>query len=116
MVYGLGGLLLQGQVIGLSRWINTWFGWIPIFKVNGADPSSPLSTTTVYSAPIFIAGVVVAMMVMPIQCVVMREVFSQVPIGEREGAALGSTRWGMIRSLHCRSAEAASSAARYEHW
>ena len=27
----------------------------------------------------------------------MREVFSQVPIGEREGAfALGATRWGMI--------------------
>jgi phosphate transport system permease protein len=28
----------------------------------------------------------------------MREVFSQVPIGEREGAyALGGTRWGVIR-------------------
>jgi phosphate transport system permease protein len=52
----------------------------------------------VYTASTFIAGVVVAMMVMPIQCVVMREVFSQVPPGEREGAyALGSTRWGMIR-------------------
>ena len=45
-----------------------------------------------------IVVVVVAMMVIPIQCVVMREVFSQVPPGEREGAfALGSTRWGMIR-------------------
>ena len=34
----------------------------------------------------------------PIQCSIMREVFSQVPIGEREGAfALGATRWGMIR-------------------
>jgi phosphate transport system permease protein len=53
---------------------------------------------SVYSASTFIAGVVVAMMVMPIQCVVMREVFSQVPPGEREGAfALGATRWGMIR-------------------
>ncbi len=31
---------------------------------------------------------------------VMREVFSQAPIGEREGAiALGATRWGMIRSV-----------------
>ncbi len=53
---------------------------------------------TVYTASTFVAGVVVAMMVIPIQCVVMREVFSQVPPGEREGAfALGSTRWGMIR-------------------
>lgn len=99
VVYGLWGLfLLQGQIIGLSRFINSWFGWFPLFAVSGADPRSPLASTTVYTASAFIAGVVVAMMVMPIQCVVMREVFSQVPIGEREGAfALGSTRWGMIR-------------------
>jgi phosphate transport system permease protein len=98
VVYGLWGLfLLQGQILGLSRWIQTWFGWIPIFDVTGADPNSPLSTPSVYTASTFIAGVVVAMMVMPIQCSVMREVFSQVPLGEREGAfALGSTRWGMI--------------------
>ena len=99
VVYGLWGLfLLQGQVVGVSRWINTWFGWLPFFEVAGADPTSPLSSASVYTASTFIAGIVVAMMVMPIQCVVMREVFSQVPPGEREGAfALGSTRWGMIR-------------------
>jgi phosphate transport system permease protein len=99
VVYGLWGkALLQGQVVPLSRWLNTWFGWIPIFHVRGADPNSPLSSPSVYTASTFIAGIVVAMMVMPIQCVVMREVFSQVPLGEREGAyALGSTRWGMIR-------------------
>jgi phosphate transport system permease protein len=39
-------------------------------------------------------------MVVPIQCAIMREVFSQAPAGEREGAlALGATRWGMIRSV-----------------
>lgn len=99
VVYGLWGLfLLQGQIIGLSRWLNTWLGWIPFLDVTGADPNNPLSSASVYTASTFIAGVVVAMMVMPISCVVMREVFSQVPIGEREGAfALGSTRWGMIR-------------------
>ncbi len=99
VVYGLWGLfLLQGQIIGLSHWLNGWFGWIPFFDVAGANPGSPLSSMTVYTASTFVAGMVVAMMVMPIQCVVMREVFSQVPIGEREGAfALGSTRWGMIR-------------------
>lgn len=99
VVYGLWGLfLLQGQVIGLSRWINTWFSWLPFFDVARADPNSPLSSASVYTASTFIAGIVVAMMVMPISCVVMREVFSQVPVGEREGAfALGSTRWGMIR-------------------
>ena len=99
VVYGLWGLFfLQGKILGLSRWLNTWFGWLPFFDVARADPNSPLSSESVYTASTFIAGVVVAMMVMPISCVVMREVFSQVPLGEREGAyALGSTRWGMIR-------------------
>ncbi|MCU1366776.1 MAG: pstC, partial [Ilumatobacteraceae bacterium] len=99
VVYGLWGLFfLQGNIIGLSRWFNTWFGWLPFFKVTGSDPDNPLSNASVYTASTFIAGVVVAMMVMPIACVVMRQVFSQVPPGEREGAyALGSTRWGMIR-------------------
>lgn len=99
VVYGLWGLFFfQEAAITLSRWISTWFGWIPIFAVDGADPSNPLPNATIYTASTFIAGIVVALMVMPIQCSVMREVFSQVPIGEREGAfALGATRWGMIR-------------------
>lgn len=99
VVYGLwGARVMQIHAIGISRWLGTWFGWIPFFDVTGHDPSNPLSSLSVFSASSFIAGVVVSMMVMPIQCSVMREVFSQVPPGEREGAfALGSTRWGMIR-------------------
>lgn len=43
---------------------------------------------------------VVSLMVAPIICSVVREVFSQAPVGEREGAyALGANRWGMIRSV-----------------
>jgi phosphate transport system permease protein len=101
VVYGLWGrVFLQGRAIGLSRWISTWFGWIPPFKVTGADPGNPLADATVYTASTFIAGLVVALMVIPIQSSIMREVFSQVPVGEREGAfALGATRWGMIRSV-----------------
>jgi phosphate transport system permease protein len=99
IVYGLwGAYFFQGMAVDVARWINTWLGWMPWFSVSGADPSNPTSSLTVYSASIFIAGVVVALMVMPIQTSVMREVFSQVPIGEREGAyALGGTRWGVIR-------------------
>ncbi len=99
IVYGLwGAYFFQGMAVNVARWINTWLGWMPWFSVNGADPSNPNGSLTVYTASIFVAGVVVALMVMPIQTSVMREVFSQVPIGEREGAyALGGTRWGVIR-------------------
>ena len=101
VVYGLWGfLLLQGQVLGLSRWLSRWFGFLPGFSVNGADPGDPLATTTIYTSSTFIAGLVVGLMVTPLACSVMREVFSRAPVGEREGAlALGSTRWGMIRAV-----------------
>jgi len=101
VVYGLwGAFLLQWKVISLSRWISDWFGWIPIFKVNGVSRHDPLATPTVYTSSTFIAGMVVALMVTPIACSIMREAFSQAPAGEREGAyALGATRWGMIRSV-----------------
>jgi phosphate transport system permease protein len=101
VVYGLWGFyFLQGHVVGVARWLSTWFSWIPIFKVTGSDPNNPLSTASVYTASAFVAGLVVAMMVSPIQCAIMREAFSQAPTGEREGAfALGATRWGMIRSV-----------------
>lgn len=101
VIYGLWGLFfLQGKVVGLARWLSTYFGWIPLFKVTDADPHDPLATATVYTASTFVAGIVVAMMVTPIICSIIREVFSQAPVGEREGAyALGATRWGMIRSV-----------------
>ncbi|MFI1965594.1 phosphate ABC transporter permease subunit PstC [Streptomyces pathocidini] len=101
VVYGLWGLFFfQSHVLGTARWIATYLGWIPLFTVDGADPTDPLATETVFTSSTFIAGVVVAMMVAPIACSVMREVFSQAPVGEREGAyALGATRWGMIRSV-----------------
>ncbi|MBB5790565.1 phosphate ABC transporter permease subunit PstC [Jiangella mangrovi] len=101
VVYGLwGAFFLQWNILGLSRWISTWLGWIPFLSVDGADPRDPLATETVYTASTLIAGIVVAMMVTPIACSVMREVFAQAPAGEREGAyALGATKWGMIRSV-----------------
>ncbi|MFF5013204.1 phosphate ABC transporter permease subunit PstC [Streptomyces sp. NPDC001165] len=101
VVYGLWGLFfLQSRVIGLSRWLSTWFGWIPFLHVDGAHQDDPLASASVYTASTFVAGIVVALMVAPIQCSVMREVFSRAPAGEREGAyALGSTRAGMIRSV-----------------
>jgi len=103
VVYGLWGFfLLQGQVAGVSRWIATYLGWIPLLQVDMRifKPHDPLSSPSDFTSSTFIAGLVVALMITPITCSVMRESFSQAPVGEREGAyALGATRWGMIRSV-----------------
>ncbi len=91
LIYGLWGLFyLQDKLVPLAKWLSTTFSWIPIFHV-----SSPQ-----YTQSAFIAGVVVSLMVLPVTTSVMREVFSQAPPGEKEAAlALGSTRWGMIRTV-----------------
>lgn len=101
VVYGLWGVYwLEVQIIPVSEWLSTHFGWIPIFAVPAFDPNDPLATPTVFTASAFLAGLVVAMMVTPIAAAIMREVFSQAPSGEREGAlALGGSKWGMIRTV-----------------
>jgi phosphate transport system permease protein len=101
IVFGLWGFFfLEWRMTSLSRWINDWFGWIPLFKVNGVGRHQTGPLATFYTSSSFIAGVVVALMVVPIACSIMREAFSQAPAGEREGAyALGATRWGMISAV-----------------
>jgi phosphate transport system permease protein len=100
VVYGLFGLFfLQENIVPVARWISAHFGWIPIFAVTDGS-GHPLTEASAFTSSAFIAGLVVALMVVPTQTSVMREAFSQAPAGEREGAyALGSTRWGMIRSV-----------------
>ncbi|HWH25620.1 MAG TPA: phosphate ABC transporter permease subunit PstC [Pseudolysinimonas sp.] len=101
VVYGLWGLFfLSPEILPVSQWIASYLGWIPIFTVHGFKADDPLATPTVFAASTFIAGLVVGLMVAPITSSIMREVFTQAPLGEREGAlALGATRWGMIRSV-----------------
>jgi phosphate transport system permease protein len=91
IVYGLWGLIfLQPHILSFANWLTHHLGFIPIFKTNKPD----------YTSSTFIAGVVVSLMVMPIACSVMREVFSQAPQGEKEGAyALGATRWGVVKTV-----------------
>ena len=101
VVYGLWGfILLSEQIIPVAKFLSTNFGWLPFLGIHDADPNDPLATATIYKSSTFIAGIVVSLMIMPFICSVMRESFSQAPVGEREGAyALGATRWGMIRSV-----------------
>lgn len=100
VIYGAWGLLLlMPQLKFVSRFLAQYFGWIPIFRV-GTDAGSATWAESLFVNSPFIAGIVVSMMVIPIACSVMRGVFAQAPQGEREAAyALGSTRWGMIRTV-----------------
>ena len=51
-----------------------------------------------YGRSLFAAGVVLAIMILPIVAAISREVFRQVPRGHREAAmALGATRWEAMR-------------------
>jgi len=100
VVFGLWGVFfLQANVVPVASWISTYFGWIPFFRVSNATGGA-LTESSAFTSSAFIAGLVVGLMVVPTTTSVMREAFSQAPIGEREAAfALGSTRWGMIRSV-----------------
>ncbi|MDR7182990.1 phosphate transport system permease protein [Microbacterium trichothecenolyticum] len=100
VVFGLWGVFfLQEAVIPVSRWISTYFSWIPVFAVTDAEGNA-LTDASAFTSSAFIAGMVVALMVVPTQTSIMREAFTQAPPGEREAAyALGSTRWGMITSV-----------------
>ena len=88
IVYGLWGIqIFAPHVTGLQTFLNDALGWFPLF-------GGPVSTGTV-----FIAGIVLAVMVLPIITAMSREVFAQTPAANKEGAlALGATKWEMIRT------------------
>lgn len=100
IIFGLWGVyFLQGEIIPVSRWISTYFSWIPVFAVTDADGAA-FTEASAFTSSAFLAGIVVGLMVVPTQTSIMREGFARAPIGEREGAyALGSTRWGMIQAV-----------------
>jgi phosphate transport system permease protein len=100
IIYGLWGFfLLQSKGIYVSRWLSQHFARLPFLKVD-TDANAASWAQSQYIGSAFIAGVCVAMMVIPLSCAVMRGVFALAPIGEREAAyALGATRWGVIRTV-----------------
>jgi phosphate transport system permease protein len=73
-----------------AKLLNKWLGWIYIFDV--PEP--------IFQRSPFIAGIVLAVMIIPIITAVSREVFSQTPLERVQAAyALGATKWGMIRAV-----------------
>jgi phosphate transport system permease protein len=101
IVYGIWGFfLLEPHAAEVTRWLSTYMGWFPPFHVSTDTHAAVVLIGPRYYGSTAIAGLVASMMVVPIACAVMRGVFAQAPLGEREGAlALGATRWGMIRAV-----------------
>ena len=95
IVYGLWGrFFLMPRVIGVMSWLSRHLSWFPPFRT-----TVEASSSTFVGSPM-IAAMVVSLMAIPIITSLSREVFSQAPQGEREAAyALGSTRWGMVRTV-----------------
>jgi phosphate transport system permease protein len=93
LLFGMWGLFaLQGKLIRISTWFTSHLSLVPYFRISGSDTNLTQSS--------FVVGVVVGIMIIPIITSVSRDVMSQVPREQCEGAlALGGTRWGMIRSV-----------------
>lgn len=89
IIFGLWGLqFLMPHMNGMTAWIDRNLGFIPIFE----------NRTDLYTKSLFVAGVVLAIMILPTIGAISREVFRQVPRNQIEAAlALGSTRWEMIK-------------------
>lgn len=88
VVYGLWGReVLAGGLVPAYTWLDRHLGFVPFF----AGPPSATGRT------FLTAGLVLAVMILPITTAVVREVFLQAPRLHQEAAlALGATRWEMI--------------------
>jgi phosphate ABC transporter permease protein PstC len=87
VVYGLWGIqVLAPKLQPVEKWFNDTFGFLPF--VGG----------TISIPNYFIAGLILAIMILPIVSAISREVMTTVPPEHKEAAlALGATRWEMIR-------------------
>jgi len=97
VIYGLWGIFVMVPI--LSKYfqpvLRNVFGWTGLFE-------GPL-----YGYSMLAAGVILAIMIVPIISSITREVLAVVPQHQREAAlALGATRWEMIRIGVLRNARA----------
>lgn len=91
ILFGIWGfLVLMPSAEYWAKLINKHLGFIPLFEAN----------PYIFTRSPFVAGVVLAIMIIPIITSISREVFSQTPLDRVQAAyALGATRWGMIRAV-----------------
>lgn len=86
VVYGLWGIFVLGPFLAqLTQPLNQYFGWLPIFSTPPANRS------------MLIAGVILAIMILPTVTAISRDALISVPSTLRQAAfGLGATRWETI--------------------
>jgi phosphate transport system permease protein len=96
VVYGIWGIFVLVPFLRpVEAWLGMHLGFIPLF-------SGPP-----YGIGLLAAGLILAIMVLPIITAVSRDVLRAVPVSQREAAyALGATRWEAIRGPVFRYARA----------
>jgi phosphate ABC transporter permease protein PstC len=97
VVYGLWGIFfLAPKLQPAEQWIADRLSFIPF--IGGGTVTIP---------NYFIAGLILAIMILPIVSAISREVMATVPSDQKEAAlGLGATRWEMIRTAvlpYCRA-------------
>lgn len=93
VVYGLWGLLVLAPALSpVATFLHDNLSWIPFFRADNAGMVAGGFT-------VFTAGIVLAVMILPIITAIAREVFAQTPRAHIEAAlALGATKWEVIRT------------------
>lgn len=86
VIFGLWGIFVFIPFIRpLGMWLHDTLGWIPIFSTPPAGPG------------IYVAGIILAIMVLPIISAISRDALVAVPPELRQAAyGLGATRWETI--------------------
>jgi len=97
VIYGLWAIFVLVPLLRqyLEPFLGRFFGWTGLFE------------GTPYGIGMLAAGMILAIMVVPIVSSITREVMTAVPQQQREAVlALGATRWEMIRTGVLRNARA----------
>lgn len=92
LVFGMWGLyFVVPNTRGTQQWLSENLGWIPLFDHRSATVAGQ------YGKSLLVAGVVLAIMIIPIVAALCREIFARTPVGAVEAAlGLGATRREVI--------------------
>jgi phosphate transport system permease protein len=91
VLFGIWGfLVLMPSAEYWAKLLHKYVGFLPFFDMK----------VQVYTRSPFVAGVVLAIMIIPIATSISREIFGQTPLDRIQAAyALGATRWAMIKAV-----------------